>query len=130
MSYQRRNVGTPFSADGPALAALLEAVYDLRDMLDARLPAVTGGEPAPAGPVAVSEPAPAGPPAGELSPDRSPEVVAVSEPAPDDPPPPRAGRGSSTTAWRAWAGRRNVAVSDEATRDDIIDACRAAGALE
>ena len=42
-------------------------------------------------------------------------------------PPPQAGRGSSTSAWRAYAERHGVQVAPDADRADIINACRAHG---
>lgn len=134
MVRERPALGTPFGADGPWLAEIVNVLADIHDLLAERLPVqyVKGG-----GPVRISEPAPAGPP---------PKVVPVSEPAPDGPPeeddeqvtepspdlpepPPRAGRGSSLAAWTTWAGRAHVTVTDGMSRDDIIDACITAGVL-
>lgn len=42
--------------------------------------------------------------------------------APTDEPPPKAGPGSGRTAWAAYASSAGVAVEDDMTRDDIIDA--------
>lgn len=42
-------------------------------------------------------------------------------------PPPRAGKGSGETAWRAYAESQGVDVSDAEGRDDIIDVLDAAG---
>lgn len=148
MGRVRPNLGTPFGADGPWLAALLDAVSDLYDLLDARLPhpaEADGGGPASAV-QPVAEPAP------DSAPDR---VVPVSEPEParppepdDDekpvrepadetpaesslpPPPPRSGRGSSEAAWRAWADLAKVRTSPDDRRDDIIDACIRAGVID
>lgn len=124
-----------FGVDGPILAAILDVLGDIHDLLDARLPKPDGGgggvpvrisEPAPAeqppGTVPVSEPAPDGPTGDDDKP--------VAEPAPDLPePPPRAGRGSSLAAWQAWASAVGVGVDDDMTRDQIIDACVTAGVL-
>jgi hypothetical protein len=43
-------------------------------------------------------------------------------PAQDDGAPPKAGAGSSRQAWADYAATLGVAVPDEWTRDDIIDA--------
>lgn len=135
MARERHRLGTPFTADGPWLAALLDALNDVYDLLDARLP-----RPGEAGrPVKVEEPGPSEAP---------PVVVPVSEPAPhtppsspkpaeepdktDDPeedapavspePPPRAGRGSSLKAWQAFADSLGVDYPADGTRDDVIAA--------
>jgi hypothetical protein len=95
--------------------------------------------------VKVTEPAPAdrpdkAVPVSEPAPDVSPEKAKpVEDPDPDDEPepepadlpepPPRAGRGSSLTAWQAWADLAQVVYADGASRDDIIAACVAAGVL-
>lgn len=42
-------------------------------------------------------------------------------------PPPKAGRGSSAEAWAAYAATHDVAVAPDASRDDIVAACEAAG---
>lgn len=42
-------------------------------------------------------------------------------------PPPKAGAGSSRVKWAAYAAAHDVAFDGDATRDDIIDACAAAG---
>ncbi|MFD3517710.1 hypothetical protein [Streptomyces sp. NPDC058657] len=44
--------------------------------------------------------------------------------------PPRSGRGSGVEAWRAFATQHDVEVADDATREDIIAACEAAGVIE
>lgn len=44
-----------------------------------------------------------------------------------DGPPPHAGRGSSAKAWVAYAEAHDVAVDEDAPRDDIIKACQEAG---
>jgi hypothetical protein len=111
-----------FGTDGPLLAAIVDALCDLHDLLDERLPASSSS----GGPVRISEPAPAGPP---------PNTTPVSEPAPDDQPdlpgpPPRAGRGSSLPAWAGWATAAGVTVTDGMSRDDIITACQTAGVLK
>lgn len=137
MTREGRSLPAPFTADGPFLAAILDALDDIRDLLADRLPAHRGEpvrveEPAPAATpgtaVPLREPAPGGPPEAD---DEKP--VEVTEPAPDRPPlpdpPPRAGRGSSLDAWQRWAGLAAVAVEDDMTRDDIIAACELAGVL-
>ncbi len=135
MARQRPNLGTPFGTDGPWLAAILDALGDIHDLLDVRLRlAEPIAEPAPArrpAGVPVREPAPDAPP---------PTAVPVAEPAPDDldepeqeeeqcplpPPPPRAGRGSGLDAWQAFANLAGVDYPDDASRADIITACEAA----
>lgn len=44
--------------------------------------------------------------------------------------PPRSGRGSGIEAWRQFAEQRDVEVPAEASREDIIAACEAAGVVE
>lgn len=44
--------------------------------------------------------------------------------------PPRSGRGSGVEAWRAFAERKGVDVDQDATREDVIAACEAAGVVE
>lgn len=47
---------------------------------------------------------------------------APAEPAPtDDGAPPRAGKGSGRDAWADHAASLGIEVTDEATRDEIID---------
>ena len=54
-----------------------------------------------------------------------------AEPAePTDGEPPRSGRGSGRDVWAAYASEQGVAVSDDATRDDIIAALVDAGVVE
>ena len=134
MARERPTLGVPFGAEGPWLAAILDVLHDLHDLIDERWPRPAGQD--GDGPVRVSEPAPAGPP---------PRAVPVSEPAPDVPgedvepvtepgsdlpyPPPRAGRGSSAAAWAVWAATAGVATSDGMSRDDIIAACVSAGVI-
>lgn len=146
MSRARPNLGTPYGADGPWLAAILDTLGDIADMLDARLPAAAsadGGGPGAGRLVSVSEPAPGGKPAWKVKP--------VSEPAPagpadeDDagpvevaepvkaslpPPPPRSGRGSGLDAWQAYANLAGVTYTANDKRDDIIAACVAARVIE
>lgn len=43
----------------------------------------------------------------------------------DDERPPRSGKGSSLEAWRQYATDHGVAVPDDASRDDIIEAVEA-----
>ncbi len=72
---------------------------------------------------------PSYPAAGDLPADptetneRADEAVRDAQPEP----PPRAGSGSSRAKWAAYATEQNVEFGDEDTRDDIIDACQAAG---
>lgn len=127
---RERPVVQAFSGDGLILAAILDVLGDMYDLLDARLQHPAGAD---RGPVRISEPAPDRPPAkaapaAEPAADDPPEVA---EPDPDLPdPPPRAGRGSSLAAWESWAATVNVAVPDGASRDDIINACQRAGVLD
>lgn len=145
MVRERPRLGTPLGVDGPWLAAILNTLGDLYDLLDARLPQPVEGdrepapveEPAPATKpskaVPIQEPAPAAPP-GRDDEDEEGVPVEVTEPAPDPTslpdPPPRAGRGSSEQAWRAYAALVGVTTPDGAGRDDIIAACEAAGVIE
>ena len=145
MVRERPRLGIPFGTDGPWLAAILDVLGDLYDLLDARLPQPEqGGEPVrveePAPPVKpgkavpIQEPAPTGPPERDDE-DEDGGPVEVTEPAaPVDPeplpaPPPRAGRGSSLPAWQAFADLAQVTYIADDRRDDIIDACVAAGVI-
>ncbi len=142
MVRERPNLGTPFGTDGPWLAAILDALGDLHDLLDARLPvadvaARPVSEPAEDRPgrevVPMSEPAPDIPPdkakpVAEPDPDDEPEPE-VTAPEPDrelPEPPPRAGRGSSLKAWLTFAALAGVEVPEDASRDDVIVACELA----
>lgn len=138
MTRQRPAVQA-FTADGPILVALLDVIGDLHDLLDARLP--RPAEQVGGGPVRIAEPAPAGPPAkaepvSEPAPEGAPSVPdgepeKVSEPGPDLPePPPRAGRGSGLDAWQTFAGLNKVGYAEDASRNDIIAACVAAGVID
>lgn len=42
-------------------------------------------------------------------------------------PPPHSGPGSGRSAWAAWAADHQVPVTDAMSRDQIIEACEAAG---
>lgn len=42
-------------------------------------------------------------------------------------PPPRSGKGSSDEAWTKYARSRNVAVTEDMKRSEVIAACEAAG---
>jgi predicted component of type VI protein secretion system len=140
----------PFGTDGPWLAAILDVLNDLHDLIEARLPAAQGGEPSPvaepapeatpANAVPVAEPAPARAPEtpdGDNDEDEQPEPtpVEITEPAPADPPapqpdsPPTRGKGSGLEAWQAYATAVGVSYPADATRNDIIAACREAGVL-
>lgn len=131
MGRVRPNLGTPFGTDGPWLAAILDVLGDIADMLDARLPAAAsadGGEPGGGQPVPVSEPAP------EQAPDDEKQDEPAQEPAPAGeqplpPPPPRRGRGSGLDAWQTFARAAGVPVADDVSRDEIIAACVDAGVI-
>lgn len=41
--------------------------------------------------------------------------------------PPRSGKGSGLDAWTEYASTNGVQVKDDATRDDVIEAVKAAG---
>ncbi|MFG2458152.1 hypothetical protein ACGFWE_13925 [Streptomyces sp. NPDC048523] len=43
--------------------------------------------------------------------------------------PPRAGKGSGVEAWRDFAARKGVDVDQDASREQIIAACEAAGVV-
>jgi hypothetical protein len=145
MVRERPRLGTPLGVDGPWLKAILDVLGDLHDLLEERLPKPAGGgEPLPASEpapqdkpgkaVPVQEPAPVEAPTKDDDGDDG-EPVEVTELAPSDleplpQPPPRAGRGSSETAWRAYAELVGVSVPDGAGRDDIIAACEQAGVIE
>lgn len=63
------------------------------------------------------------------------DFLAVADnPADTTPPqldePPRAGRGSSRDAWTAFAVSHGFAMSDDATRDDIISALVDEGVID
>lgn len=125
------------------LGELVSAVDRLTVMLRDRLPSPEGQRPVtglvrltepdrPAAPDKVSkrvpgrlvEPAvPAPVPLVEPNPDPEPEPRVVPDP------PPRAGRGSSLTAWQAWADQAGVPYGLDDKRDDIIAAAVGAGLL-
>jgi hypothetical protein len=143
----RPQLGTPFGSDGPWLAAILDTLGDIADMLDARLPhPATADGGGPGRPVPVQEPdpgnapQPAVTPVSEPDPDPVPAAddeedkpgsVKVTEPAPDlPPPPPRSGRGSGLDAWQAYANVAGVTYPADASRADIIAACVAAGVVD
>lgn len=118
------------------LGELVSAVDRLTVMLRDRLPSPEGQQPVvgsvrltepdrPATPDKVSkrvsgrlvEPAvPAPAPLVEPEPEPAPEPRVVPDP------PPRAGRGSSLTAWQTWANRAGVPYGPDDKRDDIIAA--------
>lgn len=145
MRRERPALGTPYGTEGPWLAAIVDVLNDLHDLLDARLPAAPkaegGGpvrvtEPAPAGPqvgVPIAEPAPAPAPAPDEADESDAEPVEITEPAPDPTPlpdpPPRAGKGSGLEAWQTFADLTNVQYPAEASRNDIIAACVKAGVI-
>lgn len=122
MAGGRPQLGTPFGVDGPWLAAILDVLHDVHDLLDARLPQLEQDA------ASVSEPAP------DVAPSRT---EPVSEPDPDDEPkqeelpdpPPRAGRGSGVAEWEAFADLAKVDHPEGASRSDIIAACVAAGVI-
>jgi hypothetical protein len=80
LTNPRHLPAAPLGPDGPYLAAVLGVLDDIRDMLDARLPTPTGGEPAPEPDdrdtaTEVTEPAPAPAPPAD-------EAIPIHEPAP------------------------------------------------
>jgi hypothetical protein len=50
--------------------------------------------------------------------------------SPGDEPPARSGRGSGIDAWRKFAEQNGVEYDTDASRDEIIAACEAAGIVE
>ncbi len=64
MSGDRVLLGTPATADGPWLAAILSRLDDLHDLLDGRLPKQAAASAAD-GTIELREPAPAAEPASE-----------------------------------------------------------------
>ncbi|EST22776.1 hypothetical protein [Streptomyces niveus] len=50
--------------------------------------------------------------------------------SPESDPPPRSGRGSGVEAWRTFAEQHDVEVAADASREDIVAACEAAGVVE
>ncbi len=135
MAREGRNLPSPFTADGPFLVAILDALDGIHDLLAARFAANSDVKPvkepavpkAPATAVPVEEPAPAGRPGEDEE-----EPVRVTEPAPPVSPaaPPRAGRGSSVEAWKTFADGAGVGYEPDASRDDIIAACVAAHVID
>lgn len=67
---------------------------------------------------------------GDEPADSSPVEVPVPVGAGDLEAPPRSGKGSGAAEWRAFAERKGVDVDQDATREDVIAACEAAGAVE
>lgn len=57
------------------------------------------------------------------------EEPAARKPA-DTAAPPRSGRGSGLEAWRTFAEQHGVGTDSDMSREDIIAACEAAGAVE
>ncbi|MEV3855056.1 hypothetical protein AB0J38_12105 [Streptomyces sp. NPDC050095] len=57
-------------------------------------------------------------------------IVSAPMVADDVAAPPRSGRGSGVEAWRAFAERLGVDVGRDASREDVIEACEAAGVVE
>lgn len=74
------------------------------------------------------EPEPA-PPEPFTEPEPAPEPDEVDPASTSPEPPPRHGRGASASAWRAWAADAGVPHDPDASRDEIIAAATAAGAL-
>ncbi len=84
MGRQDRGLGTPFTADGPTLAAILGALDDIHDLLDERLPRPDKADQSPAEAPADPEPEPAPEPIEITEPDPTPgpEPIDIKEPAP------------------------------------------------
>jgi hypothetical protein len=145
VARQRPQLGTPFGTEGPWLAAILDVLGDVHDLLEQRLPQaqkgpvrVTEPAPAPARPavVPVSEPAPDVPPdqaqpVTEPNPDDEPNPDGTAaEPRRDLPePPPRSGRGAGLKAWQRFADLAGVTYEPADSRDDVIAACELAGVI-
>jgi len=53
------------------------------------------------------------------------EEPVAEEPVVEDEAPPKAGAGSSRDAWVEYAGSKGVEVTDDMTRDDIVEAVEA-----
>ncbi|MFF9088648.1 hypothetical protein ACF1BE_19890 [Streptomyces sp. NPDC014991] len=67
----------------------------------------------------------------DSSDDGEPGPVGYTDPGTGgDEAPPRAGRGSGIDAWRKFAEQRGVEYDTNASREDIIAACEAAGVIE
>ncbi len=121
-------LGAPFGTDGPWLAAILDVLGDLHDLIAARLPApVSEPDPTEAPPsvVPVKEPAPDVPAPPSAEPGGNEDGVRPPLP----PAPPRAGRGSGLDAWQAFAAAAQVPYPEGASRADIITACEQAGVI-
>lgn len=62
--------------------------------------------------------------------DKAPAGKGESSGTQNDGQPPRSGKGSSTDVWAEYAAQQGVDVPDDASREDIIAACDAAGSAE
>jgi hypothetical protein len=60
-------------------------------------------------------------------PSKSSDEKPVAAPADKDEAPPKAGAGSSRDAWVDYAESKGVEVTDDMTRDDIVEAVEVAG---
>lgn len=63
---------------------------------------------------------------GSTPPPSAPKTETPDPPAGDEPPPMH-GKGSGLAAWKAYAVAHDVPHDEDAGRDELIDACRAAG---
>lgn len=126
MSRERPTVHA-YSADGPILHAILDVLHDVYDLLDGHIPQPGGGE---GGLVRLTEPARPAPVVAPAPEPAQADVVAAPPTFRPPAPPPLAGKGSSRTAWAAWAATAGTPVDDGMSRDDIITACRDAGVLD
>jgi len=87
----------------------------------------------PQGEEVVETPVVAAPGDGEVTtptaPEPTPETPADKAEEDEVEAPPRSGKGSGITAWRAFADAKGVSYSEDAERDEIIQACEQAGVI-
>jgi hypothetical protein len=129
MSRQRPSVAS-FTADGPALAAILDVLCDLYDLFDERLPRPPADARDSEAVVRLTEPATAPQPADDTAPVEPDTAVTAAVDTPARAavakPPPRVGRGSGLEAWQWFADAAGVHYPAGASRSDVIAACVAA----